>query len=52
MALDRNTVDRRAGRQIADLQKARHVTDREKQAIRRLHEQAARRTEVKAGRSR
>ena len=45
MPLDRNTVDRCAGIQIADLQKTRHVTDAEKRQIRRLHEQMARKAE-------
>jgi len=38
-------VDRRAGRQIADLQKTRHVTDTEKRSIRKMHEQIARKVE-------
>jgi hypothetical protein len=43
--LDRRTVDRRAGQQIADLQKTRHVTDAEKRSIRKMHEQIARKVE-------
>jgi len=39
--LDRDTVDRRAGQQIADMQKLRRVTDGEKRAIRRMHERIA-----------
>jgi hypothetical protein len=47
MPLDRSAVDRLAGRQIADLQKIRHVTDAEKRSIRKLHEQIARKVEGK-----
>jgi len=43
VGVDRVTVERLAGRQIADLQQTRHVTDEEKRRIRRLHELAARR---------
>jgi hypothetical protein len=51
MALDRTTVDRRAGRQIADLQRTRHVSDAEKRGIRKMHEDIARKVEQKrAGR--
>ena len=45
MALDRGTVDRLAGRQIADLQKTRHVTDAEKRSIRKMHEMIARKVD-------
>ncbi|HUS91408.1 MAG TPA: hypothetical protein VM695_06130 [Phycisphaerae bacterium] len=47
MALDRSAVERHAGRQIADLQQTRHVTDAEKCRIRRLHEQIARKVECR-----
>jgi len=46
--LDRNTVDRRAGRQIADLQKTRSVTDAQKRSIRKMHEEIARKVERKS----
>jgi ribosomal protein L6P/L9E len=46
--LDRNTVDRRAGQQIADLQKARSVSDSEKRGIRKMHEQIARKVEKRS----
>jgi cation transport regulator ChaB len=48
--LDRNTVDRGAGRQIAELQMARHVTDAEKRRIREAHEAIARKVAQKAAR--
>jgi hypothetical protein len=48
--LDRAAVDRNAGRQIADLQRTRHVTDDEKRRIRKMHEDAARGVEAKARR--
>jgi len=41
-------VDRRAGRQIADLQKTRSVTDAEKRGIRKMHEEIARKVERKS----
>ena len=47
MPLDRRTVDRLAGRQIADLQRTRTVSDAEKRSIRKMHEQIARKTEMK-----
>jgi len=43
-------VDRIAGRQIADLQLTRHVSDAEKRRIRKMHEDAARKVESKARR--
>jgi len=46
--LDRNTVDRLAGRQIADLQKTRSVSDAEKRRIRKMHEQIARKVEKRS----
>jgi hypothetical protein len=49
VGVDRNSVERLAGRQIADLQRAGHVTDEQKRAIRRLHEQAAAKAAAKAG---
>jgi len=50
--LDRHVVERHSGRQIADLQQTRHVSDEEKRRIRRLHEQAALRAEQKNARRR
>jgi len=43
--LDRNTVERHAGRQISDLQRTRHVTDAEKRRIRKMHEAVAQKVE-------
>jgi hypothetical protein len=48
--LDRAAVDRNAGRQIADLQLTRHVSDDEKRRIRKMHEDAVRKVESKARR--
>lgn len=48
MPLDRKAVDDTAGKHIADLQERRHVSDREKRAIRRLHEKMARTAAGKA----
>jgi len=43
-------VDRRAGQQIADLQKTRSVSDGEKRSIRKMHEEIARKVEKKSRR--
>lgn len=50
MPLDRNTVERRSAQQIAELQKARELTDAEKRDIRRMHEDIARKVAIKSRR--
>jgi len=41
MTLDRNAVTRHAGRHIRDMQMTRYLTDKQRRAIRKFHEQIA-----------